>query len=101
MYRTMQYHIKPGHKLYSYCKNTCTNASKLYNRANYILRQYATAIRDFECFKPLTANQMSVFQLILMSADVSQNMPRLREEYNPVDKTHPGRDRRSIQPRKA
>ena len=64
MYRTMQYHIKPGHKLYSYCKNTCTNASKLYNRANYILRQYATAIRDFECFKPLTANQMSVFQLI-------------------------------------
>lgn len=34
--------------MYSYCSDICKKSTNLYNRANYILRQYATAVRDFE-----------------------------------------------------
>ena len=64
MYRTDKYHIKKGHKLYSYCHSLCLSAAILYNRANYLLRQYATAVRDFEQYKPLTENQLTVWQMI-------------------------------------
>ena len=48
MYRTRQYHIRKGHRMFSYCADICRKSTNLYNRANYILRQYATAVRDFE-----------------------------------------------------
>ena len=64
MYRTDKYHIKKGHKLYSYCHSLCLSAAILYNRANFLLRQYATAVRDFEQYKPLTENQLTVWQMI-------------------------------------
>ncbi len=64
MYRTRQYHIRKGHKMYSYCSDICRKSALLYNRANYILRQYATAVRDFENFKTLTANQMEVYRSV-------------------------------------
>ncbi len=64
MYRTDKYHIKKGHKLYNYCHGLCLSAAILYNRANFLLRQYATAVRDFEQYKPLTENQLTVWQMI-------------------------------------
>lgn len=64
MYRTKQYHIRKGHKMYFYCADICQKSAHLYNRANYILRQYATAVRDFERFKPLNANQMEVYRAV-------------------------------------
>ena len=36
----------------------------LYNRANFIIRQYATAARSFSEMKPLYDNQMSVYRLV-------------------------------------
>ena len=64
MYRTRQYRVKKGHKMYEYCRAATIASVHLYNRANFILRQYATAVRDFEAMKPLTANQMGVYHLV-------------------------------------
>lgn len=48
MYRTRQTRIKKGHRLYGYLAGLCEGSAVLYNRANYLLRQYATAVRDLE-----------------------------------------------------
>lgn len=64
MYRTRQFRVKKGHKMYDYCKTVTLASSHLYNRANFILRQYATAIRDFEEMKPLTENQISIYKFV-------------------------------------
>ena len=44
IYRVRQIQIRKGHKLYGYCCSITDKVSKLYNRANYIVRQYATGI---------------------------------------------------------
>lgn len=44
VYRVRQIQIRKGHKLFGYCRDITENVSKLYNRANYILRQYATGV---------------------------------------------------------
>ena len=62
--------------MYSYCSDICKKSTNLYNRANYILRQYATAIRDFENLKPLTANQMEIYKNVRSTTDNTKHEPK-------------------------
>jgi len=64
MYRAASVQIRKGHRLYDYCSRACVASAKLYNRANYIVRQYATAVRDLEQYKPLRENQLNVYELV-------------------------------------
>ena len=64
MYRTRQFHIKKNSRLYPYCKDLCSKSAGLYNRANFVIRQYATAMDSFDSMKPLYDNQMQVFRLV-------------------------------------
>jgi len=64
MYRTRQIRIRKGHKLWDYGKDLCMKSALLYNRANYLMRQYATAVRDLEKMKPLRENQIRVYRLV-------------------------------------
>lgn len=62
--------------MYSYCADICKKSTNLYNRANYILRQYATAVRDFENLKPLTANQMEIYKNVQSVTDNTKHEPK-------------------------
>ena len=64
MYRTRQYHVKEQNRLYPYCRDLCKKSAVLYNRANFIIRQYATAAHSFSAMRPLYDNQMQVFKLV-------------------------------------
>ncbi|MCR4755002.1 MAG: transposase [Lachnospiraceae bacterium] len=64
MYRTRQYHIKKNSRLNPYCTELCRKSAALYNRANFLIRQYATAIESFHAMKPLYENQMKVYRLV-------------------------------------
>ncbi len=64
MYRTRQYRINSTHSLYSYCRDICSSSARLYNRANFILRQYSSAVKAMDEFKPLFPNQMEVLRLV-------------------------------------
>ena len=64
MYRTRQYHIKKNSRLYPYCTELCRKSAALYNRANFLIRQYATAIESFHAMKPLYENQMKAYSLV-------------------------------------
>jgi len=64
MYRAQTVQIKKGHRLYKYCERECSLSAKLYNRANFIARQYATAVRDLEQYKPLRENQLSAYEMV-------------------------------------
>ena len=65
MYRTRQFHVKKNSRLYDYCRTMCRNSAILYNRANFILRQFATAFDSFDAKKPLYSNQMEVYHLVM------------------------------------
>ena len=64
MYRTRQYRISKNHILYDYCKDICRSSAVLYNRANFILRQYSSSVDSMAGFKPLFPNQMLVYRLV-------------------------------------
>ena len=64
MYRTRQIRIRKGNALWEYALALCAGAAGLYNRANYLVRQYATAVRDLEQGKELHENQRQVFCLV-------------------------------------
>ena len=64
MYRTVTVKIKKGHKLYKYCAKLCKDSAALYNRANYLMRQHATAVRDMGEGKDLKKNQEETWHLI-------------------------------------
>ena len=64
MYRTRQYRISNNHILYDYCRDICRASAILYNRANFILRQYSSAVDSMALFKPLFSNQMMVYRLV-------------------------------------
>ena len=64
MYRTRQIRIRKGHCLWRYAQELCMGAALLYNRANYLMRQYATAVRDLEQMKVLRENQLQVYRLV-------------------------------------
>ena len=62
--------------MFSYCADICKKSTYLYNRANYILRQYATAVRDFGNLKPLTANQKEVYKDIKSVTEGTKYEPK-------------------------
>ena len=64
MYRTRQYRITKNNTLYSYCQDICRASAVLYNRANFIIRQYASATEAFDSYRPLFPNQMQVYKLV-------------------------------------
>ena len=64
MYRTRQYRISKNHILYDYCRDICRSSAILYNRANFILRQYSSSVDSMAVFKPLFPNQMMVYRLV-------------------------------------
>ena len=64
MYRTRQFQIRPGHKLYAYCNQIAYDAARCYNRADYIMRQYASSVRNIEENKPLHENQKEIVALV-------------------------------------
>ena len=64
MYRTRQIRIRKKNPLRDYCAALCLGSAALYNRANFLIRQYATACRDLEEGKPLTGNQSEAFRMI-------------------------------------
>ena len=64
LYRTRQIRIKEGNRLWRYAVDLCANSAVLYNRANYLMRQYATAVRDMAEGKELHKNQRQVCSLI-------------------------------------
>ncbi|WP_024866364.1 RNA-guided endonuclease InsQ/TnpB family protein [Butyrivibrio sp. FCS014] len=64
MYRTRQYRISRNHILYDYCRDICRSSAVLYNRANFILRQYSSSVDSMAEFKPLFPNQMIVYRLV-------------------------------------
>ena len=64
MYRTRQYRMSKNHILYDYCRDICRSSAVLYNRANFILRQYSSAVDSMVLFKPLFFNQMMIYRLV-------------------------------------
>ena len=64
MYRTRQYRISKNHILYDYCRDICRSSAVLYNRANFILRQYSSSVDSMAGFKPLFSNQMMIYRLV-------------------------------------
>ncbi|WP_081860934.1 RNA-guided endonuclease InsQ/TnpB family protein [Butyrivibrio sp. AE2032] len=64
MYRTKQYRINQNHILYDYFRDICRSSAVLYNRANFILRQYSSSVDSMAMFKPLFPNQMVVYKLV-------------------------------------
>ena len=64
MYRTRQYQISKNHILYDYCRDICRSSAVLYNRANFILRQYSSSVDSMAEFKPLFSNQMMIYRLV-------------------------------------
>lgn len=64
MYRTRQILIRKNRHLSPCFQSWCILSAKLYNRANYLVRQYATAVRDLDAGKELKENQKEALQLI-------------------------------------
>ena len=76
MYRTRQIRIRKGHKLWEYGRELCERSALLYNRANFLMRQYATAVRALEEMKPLRENQMQVYLLVRKVTRFSRYEPK-------------------------
>ena len=79
MYRTRQTRIKKGHRLHGYLSGLCKKSAVLYNRANFLLRQYATAVRDLEegaAQEALHENQRQVYRLIRETTEGSRYEPK-------------------------
>lgn len=64
MYRTLCYRIKNSSRLYNYSADLCYKAARFYNRANFVVRNYATAVTKFLEMEPLTANELEVYQMV-------------------------------------
>ena len=76
MYRTRQIRIRKGHKLWEYGRELCAGSVCLYNRANFLMRQYATSVRAMEEMKPLRENQMQAYQLVSKATRGSRHEPK-------------------------
>ena len=64
VYRTRQFRISKNNRLYGYCSDICRASAALYNRANFVIRQYSSAMEAMASYKPLYPNQMQVFSLV-------------------------------------
>lgn len=86
MYRAKQYRIRKGHKFYSYCDSLCLRTAVMYNRCNFLLRQYATAVSSYEDMKPLYDNQMKVYREIMSVTKGTKYEPKGKWlSYNTLD----------------
>ena len=81
MYRTRQIRIKKGNRLYPYLTGLCENSALLYNRANFLIRQYATAVCSLEEGTPeerLHENQRAVLHLVHRITEGTRYEPKGR-----------------------
>ena len=78
MYRTRQIRIKKGHRMYRYCRDICAASAKLYNRGNYLIRQYATALDRMERGEELTENQKEAYSLVMEITEGTKYEPKSR-----------------------
>lgn len=69
-YRTHQFWIKKGHRMYAYFETVCQNAKNLYNSTNFYVRQVYTALTQD---KPLQPLQIEVLQTL------KQNIEKMNE----------------------
>ena len=76
MYRTRQIIIRKGHRFFQYCKEICQSSASLYNRANYLIRQYATALTRNEQGEELTQNQKDAVELIRCATEETRYAPK-------------------------
>ena len=79
MYRTRQIRIKKGHRLWKYGAGLCERSAMLYNRANFLVRQYATAVRDLENGagpEDLYKNQKEVYARVRRTTGGSRYEPK-------------------------
>ena len=76
MYRTRQIRIRKGHELWKYGKELCAGSARLYNRANFLMRQYATSVLAMEEMKPLRENQMQAYLLVRKATRGSRHEPK-------------------------
>ncbi len=76
VYRTRQYRINSKHTLYGYCSDICGASARLYNRANFILRQYSSAVKAMDEYRPLFPNQMEVVRLVRSTLTGTKYQPR-------------------------
>ncbi len=76
VYRTRQYRINSKHTLYGYCSDICLASARLYNRSNFILRQYSSAVKAMDEFKPLFPNQMEVIRLVRSTLTATKYQPK-------------------------
>ena len=78
MYRTRKIRIKKGHRLCKYFKMLCEGSTNLYNRGNFLIRQYVTAVDRLEEGLPLYENQKEAYELIRMVTAGSECEPKSR-----------------------
>ena len=78
MYRTRKIRIKKGHRLCKYFKMLCEGSTNLYNRGNFLIRQYVTAVDRLEEGIPLYENQKEAYELIRMVTAGSKHTPKSR-----------------------
>ena len=76
MYRTRQYHISKKNKLYHYCQDVCRSSAVLYNRANFVLRQYSSAVRAFDEMIPLYENPLNVYREVKNVLSGTKHAPK-------------------------
>ena len=76
MCRTRQIRIRKGHELWKYGRELCAGSARLYNRANFLVRQYATSVQALEEMKPLRENQMQAYLLVREATRGSRHEPK-------------------------
>ena len=76
MHRTVRICIRKGSRLYEYCRQATMASARLYNRANYIVRQYVTAMDSLAEGKELYPNQLEVHELISALSDGTDYAPQ-------------------------
>ena len=62
MHRTVKYEIDENNEMYEYCKTVCTNFKKMYNVANFYIRNVMTGIKKSE--KELTLNEKEILKIV-------------------------------------
>ena len=78
MYRTRRYRIRRKRGLWDYSRDICLGSARLYNRANFLVRQYATACRDWEEMKPLRENQLTAYRMVMEVTRGTRHEPKGR-----------------------
>ena len=82
VYRTRQFRISKNNRLYGYCSDICRACAILYNRANFIIRQYSSAVEAMASYRPLYPNQICrIKDESLIRFPGTNDMLRLGEDF--------------------